>query len=120
MSKKRFLEGLKNKFVNSTKLAVFFNRQKQICLLLIKDWITFVGKLNKAKGYDVFAESIKNFNKFQIWKQNNYDEREKIELNHKGADLLGFRNHNEVLNIFKKSSIAVACSRWEEPFEELA
>ena len=24
--------------------------------------------------------------------------------------------HNEVLNIYKKTSIAVVCSRWEEPF----
>ena len=29
---------------------------------------------------------------------------------------MGFLNHNDVLKIFKKTSIAVACSRWEEPF----
>ena len=29
-SKKRFLEGLENKFVNSNKLVVFFNQQKKI------------------------------------------------------------------------------------------
>ena len=29
---------------------------------------------------------------------------------------MGFKNHNEVINIFKKTSIAVACSRWDEPF----
>ena len=29
---------------------------------------------------------------------------------------MGFLNHDKVLNIFKKTSIAVACSRWEEPF----
>ena len=29
---------------------------------------------------------------------------------------MGFLNHDKVLNIFEKSSIAVACSRWEEPF----
>ena len=29
---------------------------------------------------------------------------------------LGFKKHDEVLNIFKKTSITVACSRWEEPF----
>ena len=37
-------------------------------------------------------------------------------MNHKNADILGFLNHNKVLNIFKQTSIAVACSRWEEPF----
>ena len=42
--------------------------------------------------------------------------REKISLIHKNADILGFLNHEEVINIFKKTSIAVACSRWEEPF----
>ena len=42
--------------------------------------------------------------------------KRKIELNHKNADLLGFLNHDDVLKIFKDSSIAVACSRWEEPF----
>ena len=28
-SKKRFLQGLENKFVNSNKLAVFFNQQRK-------------------------------------------------------------------------------------------
>ena len=32
------------------------------------------------------------------------------------ANVLGFLNHDQVLKIFKKTSIAVACSRWEEPF----
>ena len=44
------------------------------------------------------------------------DEKERISLNHKNAEILGFKKHNEVLDIFKKTSITVACSRWEEPF----
>ena len=40
----------------------------------------------------------------------------KIKLSHKNADILGFKKHDEVINIFKKTSIAVACSRWDEPF----
>ena len=44
------------------------------------------------------------------------EKREKISLKHKNADVLGFQNHEEVLKIFKKTSIAIACSRWEEPF----
>ena len=43
-------------------------------------------------------------------------EQGKIILNHKNANLLGFLNHQEVIKIFKQSSIAVVCSRWEEPF----
>ena len=37
-------------------------------------------------------------------------------MKHKRASLLGFKKHNGVINIFKKTSITVACSRWEEPF----
>ena len=44
------------------------------------------------------------------------EKREKISLNHKNAHLMGFLEHEKVLNIFKKTSIAIACSRWEEPF----
>ena len=40
----------------------------------------------------------------------------KINLKHKNADILGFKKHKKVLDIFKKTSIAVVCSRWEEPF----
>ena len=50
-SKKRFLEGLENKFINSDKLAVFFQSAEKGSLSFIKNkkkWITFVGKLNKS------------------------------------------------------------------------
>ena len=121
-SKKRFLEGLENKFINSDKLVVFFQSAKKNnknILMKKKKWITFVGKLNSAKGYDVFAKAIKNnLNKYPDWKAKiiGDEKREKISLNHKNANILGFLNHQKVLNIFKETSIAVACSRWEEPF----
>ena len=121
-SKKRFLEGLENKFVNSNKLVVFFQSAKKNNLNVIKNkkkWITFVGKLNKAKGYDIFAKAIvKILKKYPDWKAKiiGDEKREKIPLNHKNADILGFLNHEKVLKIFEKTSIAVACSRWEEPF----
>ena len=44
------------------------------------------------------------------------EKREKIIVKHKNVDLLGFLNHNKVLKYLKKTSIAIACSRWEEPF----
>ncbi|MBD1172566.1 glycosyltransferase [Pelagibacterales bacterium SAG-MED05] len=121
-SKKRFLQGLENKFVNSNKLAVFYQSAEKGSINLIqnkKKWITFVGKLNKAKGYDVFSKAIiKVLNKNNKWKAKiiGDEKREKIELSHKNADILGFKKHDEVIKIFKKTSIAVACSRWEEPF----
>ena len=121
-SKKRFLQGLENKFVNSNKLAVFYQSAEKGSVKLIhnkKKWITFVGKLNKAKGYDVFAKTIvKILNRHPNWKAKiiGDEKREKIKLSHKNADILGFKKHDEVIKIFKKTSIAVACSRWEEPF----
>jgi len=41
---------------------------------------------------------------------------EKISVKHKNLNLLGFQSHNKVLQLFNKASIAVTCSRWEEPF----
>ena len=121
-SKKRFLEGLENKFVNSNKLLVFYqsaSKSNENILNKKKRWITFVGKLNRAKGYDVFAKSItKILNRYPNWtaKIIGDEKREKISLKHPNAHVLGFKKHNEVINIFKKTSIAVACSRWDEPF----
>ena len=121
-SKKRFLEGLENKFINSNKLVVFFQSAKKNNISIInkkKNWITFVGKLNKAKGYDVFAKTINRIlNKYPNWKAKiiGDEKREKIHLKHKNADILGFLPHEKVLKIFKQTSIAIACSRWEEPF----
>ena len=121
-SKKRFLEGLNNKYVNSEKLLVCFQSATPGNLKLIKKkkkWITFVGKLNKAKGYDIFAKTIiKVLNKNKNWKAKvvGDEKREKINITHKNVDLLGFQKHHEVLKLYKESSIAVVCSRWEEPF----
>ena len=71
-SKKRFLEGLENKFINSNKLAIFYQSAQKGNLSLLKSkkkWITFVGKLNRAKGYDIFVKSIKKIlNKYKDWK----------------------------------------------------
>ena len=121
-SKKRFLEGLDNKIINSEKLLVFFQSAKKNNIEIIKKkkkWITFVGKLNKAKGFDIFAESIVNvLNKNKDWKCQvvGDEKREKINLKHRNVNLLGFQSHSKVLKIFKQTSIAVICSRWEEPF----
>ena len=116
------MDGLENKFVNSNKLIIFYQSAKKANSSIInkkKKWITFVGKLNRAKGYDIFAKSIKIIlNKYPDWKAKiiGDEKREKIELNHKNAEILGFKKHNEVIEIFKKTNITVACSRWEEPF----
>ena len=121
-SKKRFLEGLENKFVNSNKLLIIYQSANKSNLSTIKNkkkWITFVGKLNRAKGYDIFVKSIKKIlNKYTDWKAIviGDEKREKIFLKHKNAKILGFKKHDDVIDIFKKTSITVACSRWDEPF----
>ncbi len=120
-SKKRFLEGMHDKFVNSEKLLVVFQSAKKLLIDLKqkKKQITFVGKLNRSKGYDIFGNAvIKILNKYPDWKANvvGDEQRDKIEFKHKNLKNYGFISHKKVLEIYKKTSIAIVCSRWEEPF----
>ncbi|MDB4845899.1 glycosyltransferase [Candidatus Pelagibacter sp.] len=119
-SKKRFLNNIKSSYYNSEKLIIIYqsaNKQK-INFLHKKKWITFVGKLNKAKGFDIFGKAvIKILNKYPRWKAIviGDERRESMLFKHKNLKLLGFQKHNKVLNTFKNTSIAVVCSRWDEP-----
>ena len=121
-SKKRFLEGVDSHFVHSEKLLICFQSAKKSNIKIIKNKkkvIAFVGKLNKAKGYDIFAKSIINvLNKNKSWiaKVVGDEKREKIHIDHKNVNVLGFLEHKKVLKLFKESSIAIVCSRWNEPF----
>jgi len=81
--------------------------------------ITFVGKLNKAKGFDIFGQAIiKILDEYKSWTANviGDEQRETHEYFHPRLKLWGFLNHKKVIDIYKKTSIGVACSRWEEPF----
>jgi len=120
-SKRKFLENMKYDHINSEKLIVINQSAKKnkVNLKSKKNIITFVGKLNKSKGYDIFGNAIiKILNKYNNWSSIvvGDEPRDKLRFDHKKLYNLGFINHNEVLNIYKKSSIAVICSRWEEPF----
>ena len=57
-------------------------------------------------------------NKYKNWKAIviGDERREIMKFQHKNLNLMGFQTHNTVLKILKKTSIAVACSRWNEPF----
>jgi len=120
-SKKRFLQNLKGIFAKSSKLEVIhqsINKDKVNINKKLK-LITFVGKLNSAKGYDLFGQAIINIlDAHKDWKAVviGDEPREDLNFKHKNLKIMGFQNHTKVLEIFKKSSIAVACSRWEEPF----
>jgi glycosyltransferase involved in cell wall biosynthesis len=119
-SKKRFLEGIESKYYNSEKLIIIYQSsiKQKINFNKKKKWITFVGKLNRAKGYDIFGKTIiKILNKYKKWKAIviGDERREIMKFYHKNLNLMGFQSHNTVLKILKKTSIAVACSRWNEP-----
>ena len=120
-SKKRFLLKMNPIYVKSSKLEVIHQsiNKTKINIMKKKKLITFVGKLNSAKGYDLFGKAIiKILNKHSKWKAIviGDEPREKLIFNHKNLKVLGFQNHKKVLEIFRNTSIAVACSRWEEPF----
>ena len=119
-SRKRFLEGIEGLHVNSEKLNVIYQSTNPVKVDLNKkkNWITFVGKLNKAKGYDLFGKAvIKILKKYKNWKGIviGDEPRSTLSFKHKRLNVLGFIHHNKVLEIFEKTSIAVACSRWDEP-----
>ncbi len=120
-SKKRFLEGMIGKFINSEKLIVIYQSAKKqnFNLKHKKNLITFVGKLNKSKGYDIFGSAVlKILRKHKKWVANVVGDelRDKIYFKHENLFNFGFLPHEKVLQIYKKTSIAVVCSRWEEPF----
>ena len=120
-SKKKFLTNLDNFYYKSKKLEVIHQsiNKTKINFKKKKNIITFVGKLNSAKGYDIFCNAIiKILNKYKDWSAFvlGDEPREKINVSHKNLFNIGFQKHTKVLEVFKISSIAIACSRWEEPF----
>jgi len=85
--------------------------------------ITFSGKLNYSKGYDLFSDVIpKILNKHKLWKAVvlGSEPREKIILNHPRIKKCGWVSFNEASDYYKQSSIVVVPSRWEEPFGRTA
>tara|TARA_Y100001970_G_scaffold293433_1_gene440170 strand:- start:2774 stop:4903 length:2130 start_codon:yes stop_codon:yes gene_type:complete len=120
-SKKRFLEGMNSDAINSEKLIVINQSASKNKLSIKKKQkiISFVGKLNRSKGYDLFGKAVlKILKKHKDWKAYvaGDEPRDKIDFSHKRLIKLGFVKHSEIIKLYKKSSIAVVCSRWEEPF----
>ena len=120
-TKKQFLFNLPKIYIKIQKLSVIYQStvKPKINLKKKQNIITFIGKLNSAKGYDVFGEAaIKILNEFPNWNVEviGDESREKIYFTHNRFNLNGFQNHKNVLKILKKTSISVVCSRWNEPF----
>ena len=120
-TKKRFFKDIEKFYFSSEKIQVIYQSttKKKIDLSKKKKIITFVGKLNRSKGYDLFGNAmIKILNEFKDWNCVVYGDepREKIEFIHDRFVHKGYRPNNEVLNFLNKTSITVTSSRWDEPF----
>ena len=121
-TQKRFFIDIDDKLKTKTEIVYpSVNLKKKISKK--ENFITFIGKLNESKGYDLFAKTIvKILNEFPNWKAYSLgdEDRRKIYINHKNHYELGFLNHKDVLGILDKTSISVVPSKWEEPFGRTA
>ena len=117
-TKKRFFKNL-NCNAHDAKVSVVyssvnkkkFNKNKEKIIL-------FVGKLNYSKGFDIFCKAITRIlDEFPNWKccVIGDEPRAQIEVEHKNLTKLGFLNHDKVLEYYNRASIAVGCSKWDEP-----
>ena len=118
----KFFEGLPFDYKNNCEILYpainelkYFPNKKKI--------IIFTGKLNSSKGYDIFGKAILNIlNKFKDWKAYaiGNERRETHNFNHKNFNIIDWLPHEKILNFYKKSSISIVCSRWQEPFGRTA
>ncbi len=116
----RFKIGLKNFQYFSNKFSVIYQSvdKKKINFNKKENIISFIGKLNKAKGFDVFGNAIiKILNKHKNWKSIiiGDEPREKHDFEHKNLIKFGFKDHKFILKQLEKTSISIICSRWNEP-----
>ena len=119
--KSRFFENIDSKL--STNTEVIYHSVNKQPKIKKEKLITFVGKLNHSKGYDIYSDAVvKILDEFSEWKALSIgdEERRSIYLNHKNHKELGFLSHKKTMAIFNKSEIAVVPSRWEEPFGRTA
>ena len=120
-SQERFFIGIENKFLVKQKTSICYQSTNKVKMDFKKkkNLISFVGKLNTAKGYDIFGNTIlKILDKYPKWKAIviGDERREKLIFKHKNLAIKGYTKHKDVLNYLNKVSISVVSSRWEEPF----
>ncbi len=116
----RFKIGLSNADINKNKFSVIYQtvNKPRINFKKKKNLISFIGKLNRAKGYDIFGEAIvKILDKYPNWKSFiiGDEPREKHFFYHKNLIQFGYKNHKFILKKLEETSISVICSTWNEP-----
>jgi len=134
--KKIFIKGIdkvvfvskwcKDRFFNNTILEKYINKSEIIYPSIpnIKPGkkekkIIFVGKLNKAKGYDVFIKAVTKFlEKNSDWKiiVAGNEPRKTFNFKHKNLTKFNWISHKRILDLYKKTLISITPSYWEEPF----
>ena len=118
----RFFENLDKKLINKTEV-VYPSIHKEKKIYKKNKKITFVGKLNESKGYDIYKNAVtKILDEFDDWKAYSIGDESRTRpiIKHKNHHELGFLKHKKVLDFLNKSEIAVVPSRWEEPFGRTA
>ena len=119
-TKNQFFKGIdENEYFKNFSICYQSTRKSEVNFNKKQKIITFIGKLNTAKGYDIFGNTIiKILDKYPDWSSVvvGDEPREKHVFKHKNLKIYNFKDNKFVLNLLKKASISVACSRWEEPF----
>jgi len=120
--KEKFFEALG--ILNHEKCIVIYPSVKPISKLPKKDnIISFVGKLNRSKGFHIFGLSIiKILNKYPNWNAIvlGDEPREKYNFKHKRLEYKGWLSHKKTLELYRSTSISVVPSFWDEPFGRTA
>lgn len=118
----KFFEGLNKK--KSKKCFVIYPAIKKINKFPIKQKIiTFIGKLNRSKGYDIAGKAIiKILNLHKNWRAvvAGNEEREVYNFKHKNLKIYKWLSHNKILTLLKKTSICLVPSTWDEPFGRIS
>jgi glycosyltransferase involved in cell wall biosynthesis len=115
--RERFFLDLDKKLITKTEVVYPSVNFQKACKK--KQIITFVGRLNHSKGYDIFSKAIvKILDEFPEWSALSIgdEDRRSIYFNHMRHKELGFLNHKKTLSFLNRSEIAVVPSRWDEPF----
>ena len=114
----KFFDGIDKNHYNNFKV-IYPSIDKLNRFPKKENLIVFAGKLNSTKGFDKFTNALKRIlKKYNDWKALAIGDepRENIYYKHKNFHFTGWISHAKVLDYYKKSSITVVPSSWEEPF----